>query len=300
MMLKNFRSIILTTLTAAIITLPNFACNDEIIPPDPTDNNKLQTAWDVDIPYLKEIAVPSGDSAEFFHFGIGSDKSFCSVITVSVEILEPLNSSFKLDAELSSQAGTTLVHLQVSDSAALWVASRPEQLYYLRLIPTGELESDLYRYRIGISSFKVNDPYEPDNLLESAHPLQPGLEKTAYLATAYRDSVQSDTWLGDFYFIELDEPGTLSVTVSELEHASGPVIRLYDPSGENSAEIQDTTAWFDLTQGFEPGRWYLELNEAQDSYPCFGKGEVPWYYIEPYTLMVTMNPSLESSKKRRL
>jgi len=272
------------------------ACDndDSTTPPDPTDNNTIQTAWDVSIPYAKEFTIPADDPAEVFYFGIGPNKPFASVIVIKVDLLEPTGTPFYLKAELLSEKQTPLVpNARESDLVpAAWVASRLEQTYYLRITPVGDPAGDRYRYRLEIASSNINDPLEPDDDITDASPLLLDIESTgAYLVDAFSDSLEPMASLPDFYRFELKDTTMLYVDVSRLGGDCKPLMRLYAPDGEAFGEIKDTTAVFDLTgSGFVAGYWFIEVTDEEGYYPAYGKGEVAFNYLEPYTVLVSTCP----------
>lgn len=269
-------------------------CNgdDEPPPPDPTDNNTIETAWDVNIPYVKEFTLPATDPAEVFHFGIGANKPFASVIVVKVKLLEPAGTAFYLKADLLGEKQTPLVSSRDTELVpSAWVASRPNQTYYLRIMPIGNPADDRYRYSLEIASSTINDPLEPDDDTASATPLLFGIETTgAYLCDAFSDSLEPMASLPDFYRFELEDTTYLYVTIKGLGGDCQPVMRLYAPDGEVFKETQDTAATFDLVSGFEPGNWFLEVTDARGFYPVYDEGEVAFNYLTHYFLLVTREP----------
>ncbi|MBA7612128.1 hypothetical protein ES703_19362 [subsurface metagenome] len=268
--------------------------DDSTTPPDPTDNNTIETAWDVNLPYVKEFTIPADDPAEVFHFGIGPKKAFASVIVIKVNLLEPTGTPFYLKAELLSEKQTPLVpDARESDLVpAVWVASRPEQTYYLRITPVGDPAGDRYRYRLEIASSNINDPFEPDDDTASATPVLLGIETTgAYLCDAFSDTLTPMASLPDFYRLELEDTTYLYVTIKDLGGDCKPLMRLYAPDGELFEEIKDTAAVFDLTgSGFSLGDWFLEVTDDRGFYPTYGEGEVAFNYLDPYTVLVSTYP----------
>lgn len=270
-------------------------CNGEgepPAPPDPTDNNTIEKAWDVSLPYTKEFTIPGTDPAEVFHFGIGPNKPFASVIVLKIKLLEPTGTPFYLKAELLSENQALLVSSRVTELVpSAWVASRSNQLYYLRITPVGDPGSDRYRYRLEIASSTINDPLEPDDDTTSATPLLLGIETTgAYLCDAFSDSLEPMASLPDFYRLELEDTTYLYVTIKGLGGDCQPVMRLYWPDGELFEETQDTAATFDLVSEFEPGNWFLEVTDARGFYPAYEEGEVAFNYLNPYSLLVSKEP----------
>lgn len=270
-------------------------CNGEDeqpVPPDPTDNNTIEKAWDVSLPYTKEFTIPADDPAEVFHFGIGPNKPFASVIVVKIELLEPTGTPFYLRAELLNENQTLLVSSRDAELVpSAWVASRSNQLYYLCITPVGDPGGDRYKYSIEIASSSINDPLEPDDDTASATPLILGIETTgAYLCDAFSDSLEPMASLPDFYRLELEDTTYLYVTIKGLGGDCQPVMRLYRPDGEVFEEIQDTVATFDLVSEFAPGNWSIEVTDARGFYPAYDEGEVAFNYLTPYSLLVTREP----------
>lgn len=272
------------------LVLANLACEPEpAIPPDPTNNNSFATAWNVALPYSADTTVPVTDSAEFFHFGIGSTKIFAMVIVINVELLEPAQTSFYLRTELYSEKRTFLEDSRDAVlSPSLWVASRSNQNYYLRITPVGNPGSDRYRYHVNISAAAINDAFEPDDDTSTATPLLIGIESTgAYLVDAYSDTLSPMASLPDFYRFEIEDTATLMVHVSRLGGDCEPVLKLYNPLGELLGESYDTLSSFAVTEsGYEPGMWFLEISDKRGLYPQYGTSEVGYNYLEAYTVEV--------------
>lgn len=262
------------------------------VPPDPTDNNTIEKAWNVTLPYTKEFTIPADDPAEVFHFGIGANRPFASVIVVKVKLLEPTGTAFYLKTELLSENQTPLVSSRDSELVpSAWVASRSNQLYYLCITPIGDPGGDRYRYRLEIASSTINDPLEPDDDTASPTPLLLGIETTgAYLCDAFSDSLEPMVSLPDFYRFQLEDTTFIYVTINGLGGDCQPVMRLYRPDGEVFEEVEDTVATFDLVSGFEPGDWFLEVTDVRGFYPAYGEGEVAFNYLAPYSLLVSTYP----------
>lgn len=267
--------------------------NGDNPPPPPTENNTFQTAWTVRLPYAKQVTVPMTDSAEFFYFGIGETQVFAQVIVINVELIEPTGKDFNLGVQLFNQDQDLLVESSDSDvEPAAWIASRPEQTYYLGLAPVGDPETDRYTYRINITTSAVNDPFEPDNDFSQAQSLILGVESTgAYLVDAYSDTLESMYWLPDFYSFQIQDTTLLYAHLYGLGEDCNPVMRLYNPDAELFAQAADTSGVFDLTgSGFKQGRWYLEINLEESSYPSYDKGQVRLNYLDVYTIWVSTQP----------
>jgi hypothetical protein len=273
-------------------TIAYLGCDDDdvIVPPDSTVNNTLEDAWDVSLPYSKEFTLPATDPAEVFRFGIGAKQAFCTVIVIKVKLLEPAGTPFYLKAELLSDEEIPLVTSRDAELVpAAWVASRANQLYYLRITPVGDPDSDRYRYSLDISSSTLNDPFEPDDDTASATPIIPGIQTTgAYLCSPFADSLVSESMeaLPDFYSVQLENSADLYVTLSGTGSDSDTRIRLYDPAGALAAETADTIDTFVLSE-FQAGKWYVEVTEASGFYPQYADGEVGYNYLSPYLLLVT-------------
>jgi len=290
------RRILMLGVAVALTGVWGLACDsgddDDSQPPSPTANNTLDSAWNVNLPYSGEFEVPGDDPAEVFHFGIGSSQTFGAVIVIKLKLLEPVAGGFRLDAELLSEQETLLVSSQNSDLLpTAWVASRPNQTYYLRIRPVGD-PGERYRYSLEIASSSLNDPFEEDNDTSQATALMLGIDYAAYLCSPFSDSLTDAPMasLPDFYSIELLDTACVYVTVEKLGGDCKPLLRLYRPDGEVFAEVEDTAASFDLAAGFQAGRWYLEVTDARGSYPQYGDGDVAFNYLSPYLLRVTDNP----------
>lgn len=261
-------------------------------PPDSTKNNTFETAWNVNLPYSAQITVPTTDSREFFHFGIGESKVFGAVILVKLKLVEPTGKSFYLRAELFTEDKALLVDSRDLELApSVWVASRPQQTYYLRLTPIGTPDTDRYTYSLSIEASWINDPLEPDNDTADATQLILGVESDAYLVDAFSDSIEPMTSLPDFYSFELEDTTMLYVRLSRLGGDSKPLLILFNPTRDTFAWVKDSAATFDLTgPEFEAGEWFLEVTDERGYYPSYGKGGVPPNYLEPYTLVVSLEP----------
>lgn len=273
-----------------LIIVCNLACKPEpVAPPEPTDNNSFATAWNIALPYSADTTVPITDSAEFFHFGIGSTNLFGMVIVINVELVEPSQGSFYLRSELYSEKLTFLTASRDTEFApSLWVASRPMQNYYLRITPIGNPGGDRYRYHVNITAAAINDAFEPDDDTSDATPLLMGIESSgAYLVDAFSDSLTPMASLPDFYSFELDDTATIYLRVSRLGGDCQPQLRLYRPDGEIFGESEDTLTSFDLTGvGFEQGKWFIEIDDKRGLYPQYGTSEVEFNYLELYTVEV--------------
>jgi hypothetical protein len=270
------------------------SCSEPVPPPDLTDNNTLEDAWNVELPYGNTVEVPADDDAEVFRFGISGTEVFAKMIIVNLELLEADGVGFYLDADLLSGAGTPLItDGRESDLVpSVWVCSHPHQTYYFRITPTGTLNGDRYSYSISISSSDINDPGEPDDDTANAQPISIGVETTgAYLVDAFSDSTVSSSSLADFYKFELDQAGLLYVKVSRLGGDCQPVLRLYNPYGELVEEVEDSIADFDISQSnYQPGWWFLEVNDQDGFYPSYGKGNIAFNYLKRYVLLVSKEP----------
>lgn len=262
-------------------------------PPDPTDNNSFEDAWNVNLPYGIILPVPETDSAEYFHFGIGSRDEFAHVILIRVEVLEPAETSFYLRAELFTENQSLLVSSRDTELVpAAWIATRPEHTFYLRLTPVGSMPDGKYRYSLNVSSAAVNDAFEPDDDTGSANPLLVGIESTgAYLVDAYSDTGPYTASLPDFYSFDVDEENRYYIYVDRLGADTKPLLRVYSPDGEIFAELEDTAATLDLFDAdFQAGKWFVEITDREGFYPIYGEGEVAENFFQAYLVLVSKTP----------
>jgi hypothetical protein len=294
--LRSFSRIFIPVcLLAVAFSFAASGCGEPTTPlPDPTDNNTIDSAWTVTMPYSDTISVPLTDSAEIFEFGVPAGKSFGSVILIKLRVLEPKTSAFYLRAELLTDNLTLLVDSKNSDDEpCAWVAARPGQVFYLRLTPKGDAGTDRYRYSLIISKSTINDPFEPDDDTATANEILPGFAHDgSYLCDAFADSVEPMKSLPDFYKFELTDTTMLYVKLSKLGGDSKPELVLYKPDGTLFEDVKDTTAVFDLitpyeSKSFNSGYWFLEVTDERGSYPLWGKGLVAFNYLEPYSLIVS-------------
>lgn len=296
--LRFVKTLILFLLPAASFILGT-SCNVEPPPlPDPTNNNSIDSAWNVTLPYTYQVTVPATDSAEVFHFGIGSDKNFGSILLIKVKLIEPKKAGFYLRAELlTSKDLALLVDSRNSElEPAAWIASKSNQLYYLRLTQNGDPDTDRFTYSVEISKTKINDPFEPDDDTANATPLELGFPHDgSYLCDAFSDSVEPMLSLPDYYEFELEDTTLLYIKAERIGGDAKPVLKLIKPDGSLFKEVRDTLAVIDLitpykTMPFDAGTWFLEVTDETGFYPSWGKGEVAYNYLEPYVITVSKTP----------
>ncbi len=259
----------------------------EFVKEDPTEpNDDMDSAYKIYPGQSVKAYISERDDKDYFLIPTDSLPVQGGVLIFSLEPF-PMEPSLKI---YNHDRVEVAYAYEPTEGANLhiWLAVKSGTFYYALVEAWGgwteELSSKSYTF--SVSYIEVPDPYEPNDNLSEATPIEIDSTYHPYMFAGEPSSLED---YADCFSFKTAS-GTLYVRVEDVPDDVAIEVHLYDANGAEIAYTYESTcgASITLTREVESGDYFIKVRPFL-SLSWYGKGEdLPSHVTKPYTLKVTL------------